>query len=159
MKGKSFGVGIRPKDVFIKDITNPIPQWHTDFHQRSRSWGAYLLVASLTVGYNHTQHKSLQQSIFQAAHISRARNGWKHLAANHTSFSEVGRTKQTAQFFFQASVVTTLKAVQATIWVWCHRRHGHWTQTRSQRGLNEVQTRSREWLGQGMAYHLRHVYS
>ena len=25
VKGKSFGVGIRPKDVFIENITNPIP--------------------------------------------------------------------------------------------------------------------------------------
>jgi len=40
---------------------------------------------------------------------------WKHLAANHTSLSEVGLIKQTAQFFFQASVVTTLKAMQATV--------------------------------------------
>ena len=83
-----------------------------------------------------------------------------HTAGNQVRFSERCNTNiYDAQFFFQASVVTTLKATQATVWVWCHRRHGHWTQTRSQWGLNEVQTRSREWLGHGMAYHLRHVYS
>ena len=47
------------------------------------------------------------------------------------------------------AVVTTYKAMQATVRARRHRRHEHWTQTRSQRGLNEVQTRSREWLGQG----------
>ena len=41
--------------------------------------------------------------------------------------------------------------MQLTVRVWCHRRHGHWTQTRSQRGSDEVQRMA--WPGDGIKWH------